>query len=87
VSIALREICPDSDNINETAKFFEWMHDVGIFPQIILYDEKDCRQFDKMRLSNAFANETSFVLRVIGNGKRSMIACCLDIGIKRLIFR
>jgi 3-keto-5-aminohexanoate cleavage enzyme len=72
VSIALREICPDSDNITDTAKFFDWMHGAGIFPQIILYDEKDCRQYAKMKQSNAFANKTSFVLRVLGNGKRSM---------------
>ncbi|MDG2043718.1 MAG: 3-keto-5-aminohexanoate cleavage protein [Maricaulis sp.] len=71
VSIALREICPDSDNIDETAKFFSWMRDAGIFSQVILYDEKDCRQYEEMKQSNAFANKTSFVLRVLGNGKRS----------------
>lgn len=72
VSIALREICPDSDNIDATASFFDWMNKTGIFPQIILYDDNDIQQFMQMNQINAFANKTSFVLRVLGNGKRSM---------------
>lgn len=66
VSLALREICPDVSLEADTADFFVWLQRNRIFPQIILYDQKDAEQFERMRRLGMFASEAPFVLYVLG---------------------
>ena len=66
VSLALREICPDTECEIDTAAFFTWMHEQHIFPQIILYDKHDTLRFDRLRQLGFFCNQRPFVLCVLG---------------------
>jgi 3-keto-5-aminohexanoate cleavage enzyme len=66
VSLALREICPDDDQIEETRNFFNWMESKAIFPQIIVYDEVDLARLVRMKAKGAFGLSTPFILYVLG---------------------
>ncbi len=67
VSLALREICPDDSHEADAARFFEWMRDAGVWPQLILYSREDVRRFDDMRRRGVFADPAPFVLFVLGS--------------------
>ncbi len=66
VSIALREICPGPQFIGETIKFFNWMSETGIFPQIILYDNRDADLFCALHTKKTFSTPC-YVLLVLGS--------------------
>jgi 3-keto-5-aminohexanoate cleavage enzyme len=66
VSIALREICPQERDESKAAEFFSWMHAEGIWPQIILYSVEDVMRFDDLRRRGIFADESPFVMFVLG---------------------
>jgi uncharacterized protein (DUF849 family) len=66
VSIALREICPQERDESKAAEFFSWMHAEGIWPQIILYSVEDVMRFDDLRRRGVFADESPFVMFVLG---------------------
>lgn len=66
VSLALRELCPTDEDISKASKFFSWLRSEKIFPQYILYDQEDCRQFEDYRKNGVFADDNPFVLLVIG---------------------
>ncbi|MBL4617675.1 MAG: 3-keto-5-aminohexanoate cleavage protein [Robiginitomaculum sp.] len=66
VSLALRELCPADADITEAAKFFSWLRSEKIFPQYILYDQKDCRRFEDYCRRGIFVDDNPFVLFVVG---------------------
>lgn len=67
VSLALRELCPGEDEVSEMADFAKWMAQENIFPQYILYDEKDYQRFDGYRRRGVFDNDRPFTLFVLGS--------------------
>lgn len=66
VSLALREICPGPADEASTTAFFSWIEASRIFPQIILYDEKDVGKFEYLRQQGVFCQQRPFVLCVLG---------------------
>jgi 3-keto-5-aminohexanoate cleavage enzyme len=72
VSIALREICPQERDESKAAEFFSWMHAEGIWPQIILYSVEDVMRFDDLRRRGVFADESPFVMFVLGEYANSV---------------
>lgn len=67
VSLALREICPAGSDEGVAAGFCAWMRSERIWPQYILYSAEDVTRFDDMRRRGVFADETPFVMFVLGN--------------------
>lgn len=72
VSIALREICPASDDEKRAAEFFAWMKTENIWPQYILYSIADVQRFDDMRRRGLFADDSPFVMFVLGEYANSV---------------
>lgn len=66
VSLALRELSPDSGNEKECGQFFHWLYGERIWPQLILYDADDLRRFDDMRRRGLFATDHPHCLFVLG---------------------
>lgn len=66
VSIAIRELVPDRDEICDAGRFFEWLKSNSVMPQYILYSPEEARWFDEMRQNGLFADELPFVLFVLG---------------------
>lgn len=67
ISLALRELASGDDEMAEMEDFAHWMTREHIFPQYILYDEKDYLRFEDWRKRGIFHNDTPFVLFVLGN--------------------
>ena len=67
VSLALRELIPGDDELVEMAAFIDWMTQEHIFPQYILYDDKDYQRFETYRKQGIFQDDQPFTLFVLGN--------------------
>lgn len=67
VSLALRELCPDEDNISEFADFNQWLVNEHIFPQYILYNTNDYKRFCNFQKRGVFHNDNPFILFVFGS--------------------
>lgn len=66
VSLALRELCPDSTAEASAAGFFAWLAAERIWPQYILHSLDDLRRFDTMRRRGVFAEDHPSCLLVLG---------------------
>ena len=66
VSVALREICPDPDALEQAAAFYAWMRDEGVMAQHILYSPEDVMRFESLRADGVIPDERPFVLFVLG---------------------
>ncbi len=66
VSLALRELCPDSNAETEAASFFGWLQRKRIWPQFILYSADDVRRFDALRKRGILATDHPHCLLVLG---------------------
>ena len=66
VSLAVRELIPDTDSEAEAGAFFEWLHRERIVPQYILYSADDSRRFDELVRRGVIPGERHFVLFVLG---------------------
>lgn len=66
VSVALRELCPESGPVSEAAEFYRWMADNGVMTQHILYSPDDVRRFEALRVERVIVDESPFVLFVLG---------------------
>ncbi len=66
VSIALREICPNDNDQEETVDFFNWMTAEKISPQIILYNKNDVDRFEKLQQLGLLTAQVFFLLAVLG---------------------
>lgn len=67
VSLGLRELAPGDGELGEFSRFIDWMAKEHIFPQYILYDEKDYRRFEAYRKQGIFQTDQPFTLFVLGN--------------------
>ena len=66
VSLALRELCPDSGSESQAAEFFAWLRAENIWPQYILYSAEEILRFEDMRRRGVFADDSPFCLLVLG---------------------
>lgn len=66
VSVALGELCPDDDMVDEAAAFYAWMQNAGVLAQHILYSPDDVRRFETLRENGVIPDRRPFVLFVLG---------------------
>ncbi|MEX2495774.1 MAG: 3-keto-5-aminohexanoate cleavage protein [Woeseia sp.] len=66
VSLALRELYPDSHGETQAADFFAWLVSERIWPQYILYSAEEMRRFEGLRRRGVFAEEHPSCLLVLG---------------------
>lgn len=66
VSVALKEIVPDDDDIASAQAFFQWLQTAQIAPQFILYDPHDVERFLSLQGRGVIPFTTPFVLFVLG---------------------
>lgn len=66
VSIALRELVPNRDDISDADRFFEWLKSNDVMPQYILYSQDEVKWFEDLRRRGIFHDELPFVLFVLG---------------------
>ena len=66
VSVALRELCPDSESERRAAEFYRWMSDNHVMPQHILYSAEDVARFEALRGKGVIPEDKPFVLFVLG---------------------
>lgn len=66
VSIALRELIPDPNNVREASRFFAWLQSNKVMPQYILYSPGEVEWFEDLRRRGVFDDDLPFVLFVLG---------------------
>ena len=74
VSLAVRELVPNSAGEQEAAKFFAWLAAERILAQLILYSDEDVHRLDDLIARGVLAETQRFVLFVLGRysaGQRS----------------
>ena len=66
VSIALAELMPDDDAIDEAAGFLDWLRRERIAPQYILYAPDEVARFHELRGRGVIPQRRPFTLFVLG---------------------
>ena len=66
VSLALRELCPESADESEAGAFFRELHAAGVWPQYILYKPAEAARFERLRQEGFFGTSKPFALFVLG---------------------
>jgi len=66
VSMALNELCPNVDALNEAKDFFHEVHRSGIWGQYILYSPEEVAKFETFRQQGVFGTDRPFALFVLG---------------------
>lgn len=66
VSVALRELCVPGVDEPTLAQFFGWLVDADVMTQVILYDEDDVRQWQRLRARAVIPEGRWFLLFVLG---------------------
>ncbi|MFQ5548512.1 MAG: 3-keto-5-aminohexanoate cleavage protein [Woeseia sp.] len=66
VSIAVRELVPDPDDLHDAGQFFKWLRANDVMPQYILYSADEVKWFEDLRRREMLDDELPFVLFVIG---------------------
>ena len=72
VSLALKELCPDSASEPAAAEFFAWLNAVDIMPQYILYTPEEVARFEDLRIRGVIPDDWPFVLLVLGRYSDSL---------------
>jgi 3-keto-5-aminohexanoate cleavage enzyme len=67
VSLALRELVPDSGAEREAAALFAWLHERRIAAQYILYSPEEVARFEELLARGVVLGETSWALFVLGS--------------------
>ena len=65
VSLGLRELLPEGADQQTFAKFWQWMRNEKIWPQIILYDENDIQRLLTLRDTGIFGQDHLSILIVL----------------------
>ena len=66
VSLALKELCPDSESEPVAAEFFAWLKAEDVMPQYILYTPEEVTRFEELRTRGVIPDDWPFVLLVLG---------------------
>lgn len=66
VSLALKELCPDSESEPVAAEFFAWLQNENVMPQYILYTPEEVVRFEDLRNRGVIPDDWPFVLLVLG---------------------
>jgi uncharacterized protein (DUF849 family) len=66
VSMAIRELIPDSGAEQEAASFLAWLSREPVAPQLILYSAEDLAHFDDLRRRSVVPDAFTDVLYVLG---------------------
>ncbi|MFW5969057.1 MAG: 3-keto-5-aminohexanoate cleavage protein [Halofilum sp. (in: g-proteobacteria)] len=66
VSMAVRELVPDSATEDEAAAFFAWLADEPILPQFIVYSPEDLHRFLRLRERGVITGTRASLLFVLG---------------------
>lgn len=66
VSVAIREIVPDSAAEERAAAFFAWMAGAGVLPQIILYAPEEVAAYADLKQRGVIADGRHSLLLVLG---------------------
>ncbi len=66
VSVALKEIVPVGEDVDEARDFFHWLQVEQIAPQFILYDADDVRRFFELQGLGVIPFVEPFLLFVLG---------------------
>jgi len=72
VSLALRELCPDSSSEAEAGEFFRELVETGSWPQYILYSPAEAARFERLRQAGFFGTTAPFALFVLGRYSKSL---------------
>jgi len=72
VSVALRELCPDTASEVEAGEFFRELADRGTWPQYILYSPAEAIRFERLRREGFFGTSSPFALFVLGRYSDSL---------------
>jgi uncharacterized protein (DUF849 family) len=73
VSLALRELCPDTATEAEAGHFFRELIDADVWPQYILYSAAEAARFEQLRQDGFFGTAKPFALFVIGRYSSSLL--------------
>ena len=71
VSLAVRELCPKSDDEVKGAAFFAWLKKERVSAQYILYSAADVERFDDLRRRGVIPGDMVSVLYVLGRYSES----------------
>lgn len=66
VSLALKELCPDSESEPDAEEFFAWLKSEDVISQYILYTPEEVTRFEKLRERGIIPDDWPFVLLVLG---------------------
>lgn len=72
VSLALKELCPDSISEPVAAEFFAWLQAENVIPQYILYTPEEVTRFEDLRNRGVIPDDWPFVLLVLGRYSDSL---------------
>lgn len=73
VSLALKELCPDSESEPTASEFFAWLQTENVMPQYILYTPEEVTRFEDLRNRGVIPDDWPFVLLVLGRYSDSLI--------------
>ena len=80
VSVALGEICPGDDALEDAALFYAWLQSEGVMAQHILYSAEDVRRFESLRCDGVIPDARPFVLFVLGRYASDLTGDVADLG-------
>lgn len=80
VSLALRELCPDSDSEVVAAEFFGWLNKHNVLTQYILYSADEVIRFEDLRRRGVIGDAVPFVLFVLGRYSKDLVGDVKELG-------
>lgn len=79
VSVAIREFIPDPAYEAKVASFLKWMLNEKIYPQYVLYSDKDLQRFMRLKSRGIIPGDKHFVLFVLGRYTNGQISYPVDL--------
>lgn len=66
ISVAIRELIPDSSYIQQGKEFLAWVYEKKIIPQFILYSPEEIKYFSELRAQGVIPPGNKYFLFVLG---------------------
>ncbi len=79
VSLAVRELVPDSAHEPAAKAFFHWLEKQGSCPQFILYNDEDTKRFFDLKARGIIPARFNFILFVLGRYSAGQVSSPSDI--------